>query len=59
MTENEDDEPSRRGPLVALVAVVVLVIGGLWLSHVLGGVSHMQDCVMSGRSNCAPVASGK
>jgi hypothetical protein len=59
MTENEDDEPSRRGPLIALVAVVVLVIGGLWLSHVLGGVSHMQDCVMSGRSNCAPVASGK
>jgi hypothetical protein len=59
MTENEDDEPSRRGPLIALVAVVVLVLGGLWLSHVLGGVSHMQDCVMSGRSNCAPVATGK
>jgi hypothetical protein len=31
------------------------VLGGLWLSHRLRSVSNLQDCVMSGRTNCAPV----
>lgn len=54
----EPDEPSRRGALVALVVVVLLVLGGLWLGHVLNGAAAVQDCVMSGRTNCAPVRSG-
>ncbi len=45
----------RRGALIALVVIAVLVAGGLWLSHTLRGVSQVQDCVMAGRSNCAPV----
>jgi hypothetical protein len=56
---DEPDEPSNggasRGPIVALLVVVVLVLGGLWLSHRLRSVSNLQDCVMSGRTNCAPV----
>ncbi len=58
---DEGDEPedpaggSSRGPIVALVLIVVLVLGGLWLSHRLRAVSNLQDCVMSGRTNCAPV----
>ncbi len=51
----EEEEGSRRGPLIALAVVVVLVIGGIYLTHVLSGVSKIQDCAMSGRSNCAPV----
>ena len=51
----EEGEASRRGPLVALVVVIVLVVGGLALTHVLSGVSRIQDCAMAGRSNCAPV----
>ena len=50
-----DDQPNRRGALIGLVVIVVLVLGGLWISHVLRGASAIQDCVMSGRTNCAPV----
>jgi len=51
--ENEDDERARRRThLIALVVVAVLVLGGLWLANVLGAASKIQDCVMSGRTNC-------
>ncbi len=30
-------EPSRRGPLLGLVVIVVLIVGGLWISHVIRG----------------------
>lgn len=53
--ESEHEEHSNRGPLIALVVVAVLILGGLWLSHVLGGAASTQDCIASGRTNCAPV----
>ncbi len=53
---NPDDEaPSRRGALIALLVVIVLVVGGIFLSQTLHGVGRIQDCVMAGRNNCAPV----
>ncbi len=54
----EEESPrggASRGPLVALILIVVLILGGLWLSQRLRAVSNLQDCVMSGRTNCAPV----
>lgn len=56
MSHQDDDEPGRRGPLIALVVTVVGVIGALYLTHALNSVGRLQDCVMSGRPNCAPVA---
>jgi hypothetical protein len=53
--DTADEHPSRRGPLIALLLVVALLVGGIWLSRTLHSVGHLQDCVMSGRSNCAPV----
>jgi hypothetical protein len=47
----------RSGALVGLIVALVLVLGGLFLWHVLHGVSALQDCVMSGRTNCAPIDS--
>ncbi len=46
---------SRRGAAIALIFVALLVIGGLVLVHILHKSSDLQDCVMSGRTNCAPV----
>ena len=58
-TAMEDDEDAsgsnRRNALIALVVVVVIIGVGVWLSGVMGSASRMQDCVMQGRSNCAPV----
>jgi hypothetical protein len=31
---------------------VILVIAGLMLTHTLGGAARLQDCALSGRSNC-------
>lgn len=52
-----DPEPdgSRRGALVGLAIAVVLLVVGLWLARELRSASQIQDCVMSGRSNCQPI----
>lgn len=50
----EPDVPNtRRGALLGLVLVILLVAGGLLLTHVLRGMSQLQDCALSGRSNCS------
>ncbi len=45
----------RRAALVGLVVTLLLVLGGVLLVHVLGRAAKLQDCVMSGRTNCAPI----
>jgi cell division septal protein FtsQ len=61
MSEHDEDDSEeaqrarRRSHLIALVVVVVLVLGGLWLSNVLRSASNIQDCVMSGRTNCVRI----
>ena len=43
---------ARRGALAGLILVLLLVAGGLLLTRVLRGMSQLQDCALSGRSNC-------
>lgn len=50
--------PSRRGAVIGLLAAVLLVIVGLIVVQVLGDSGRLQDCAMSGRTNCAPIDSG-
>jgi hypothetical protein len=52
--DEPEPEPSgtRRSALVGLILVVLLVVGCLVLTHVLRGMSQLQDCALSGRSNC-------
>ena len=52
---DDPEPPSRRTAIVAMVAIVLLVLGGLWLAHVMHDNSQMEDCLMSGRHNCAPI----
>ena len=51
MSEPEDGG-SRRGALIALLVAAVMLAVGLWLAHDLTAASKMQDCLMSGRTNC-------
>jgi hypothetical protein len=43
---------SRRPALIGLLIILFLVIGGLLLTHILGAMTQLQDCSLSGRSNC-------
>ena len=47
--------PSRRAALVGLLAAVALIALGLLLVKLLGDSGRLQDCAMSGRTNCAPI----
>jgi hypothetical protein len=50
---NEPDQGGNRRPAIAGLAIaVVLLVVGLWLAHELTAASKMQDCLMSGRTNC-------
>ena len=43
---------SRRGAIAGLIIAAVILGIGLWLARDLTAASKIQDCVMSGRSNC-------
>jgi hypothetical protein len=51
MSEPEGGD-SRRGAIAGLIIAVVLLALGIWLAHDLTAASKMQDCLMSGRTNC-------
>ena len=50
---SEPDQQENRGPAMEGLAIaLVLLVVGLWLAHELTAASKMQDCLMSGRTNC-------
>jgi hypothetical protein len=59
MSHDPDDRDSgggnRRGALIGLAIAAVLVIAGYYLMTALRNQGNMEDCLMSGRSNCAPL----
>lgn len=50
-----DDRRQRRMNLAVLVFLLALVAGGVWLAQVLARNAMMEDCLMSGRTNCNPI----
>ena len=50
---NEREPKENRGPAIAGLAIAVILLAvGLWLARELTAASKMQDCLMSGRTNC-------
>ena len=49
---NQSDGDNRRGAIAGLVIAIVLLAVGIWLVRDLSAASKLQDCVMSGRTNC-------
>jgi hypothetical protein len=51
-----DEEPDRRRAAVAgLIVVLLLVVVGYFLMEALRHESNLEDCLLSGRRNCAPI----
>lgn len=50
--DDPDQAPNRRPAMAGLAIVVVLLVVGWWLARELTATSKMQDCLMSGRTNC-------
>jgi hypothetical protein len=54
------DDEQKRSPLRAVVGlglIVVLILGVLFVMNELRHAAAIQDCVASGRTNCAPIPS--
>jgi len=41
--------------MVGLLVTLILIVLGLVLVKVLGDSGRLQDCALSGRTNCAPI----
>ncbi len=53
--EHEDTGGPRKAALIGLVVILALAVVAIVLVRELGQASKMQDCLMSGRTNCAPI----
>jgi hypothetical protein len=53
MSEPDPKPPdNRRGAIAGLIIAAIILGVGLWLARDLTAASKLQDCVMSGRTNC-------
>ncbi|KMO41409.1 hypothetical protein [Methylobacterium aquaticum] len=48
-------ESGRRRALAAMIVLIVLVAGGVWLAETLRRESALEDCLASGRRECVPL----
>ncbi|HUI13500.1 MAG TPA: hypothetical protein VL048_08555 [Xanthobacteraceae bacterium] len=55
MADHDDQKASQRRSMVALGVVIVLFVVGWILAHELYSNGKIEDCVMSGRTNCVPI----
>jgi hypothetical protein len=54
--EDKRDEARRTAALMGFALVLTLAIIGVTLVRDLGKESRLEDCLFSGRTNCAPIA---
>jgi hypothetical protein len=52
----EDDRPPRSRALIGLLFMALLLVAAVYLVHALREKSRLEDCLMSGRGNCAPIS---
>jgi hypothetical protein len=58
MAEDENKSSPLRA-VVGLGLILVLILGVLFVMHQLQHAAAIQDCVASGRTNCAPISTGR
>jgi hypothetical protein len=50
-----DPGPNPRRALIGFIAIVAMVVAVLFIMHRLRQAAEIQDCVVAGRTNCAPI----
>jgi hypothetical protein len=55
MANRNKETGNQRRSMIALGVVVLLFLVGWLLARELYADSKMEDCMMSGRTNCAPL----
>jgi hypothetical protein len=53
--DGDDGEQRRSAALIGLIIILVLAIAGVVIVRELREKSRLEDCLMSGRHNCAPI----
>jgi hypothetical protein len=54
-----DDGSGRRGAVIGLLVTLLLVVAGYYLMTSLREQGRLEDCLMSHRTNCAPLDTSK
>lgn len=55
--DTDENSYSPRRALLGLAIVLLIVMVCLYLFYTLRDMAQSQDCVMQGRTNCAPIES--
>jgi hypothetical protein len=53
--DEQGGERSRSAAVIGLIVVLALVVAAVYLVRALRNESQLEDCLMSGRTNCAPI----
>jgi hypothetical protein len=53
--DGDDGEQRRSSALIGLIIILALAIAGVVVVRELREKSRLEDCLMSGRTNCAPI----
>jgi hypothetical protein len=51
----EEDAERRTAALMGFIVILLLAIAGVILVRGLTQKAHLEDCLMAGRRNCAPI----
>jgi hypothetical protein len=57
MADDDNANNNRRGPLLALAVTVIIFVVGWLLVQELHKSGQLEDCILSGRTNCEPIPS--
>jgi hypothetical protein len=59
MADDQDESETPRERMIFNIGIAVFLIllvgAGIWIADAMVSTRKLQDCVMSGRKNCAPV----
>ena len=53
--DEQEDADRRTAALMGFIVVLVLAIAGIVLVRELAKNARLEDCLMAGRRNCAPI----